>query len=105
METYAPFGDIVVVVHDVSGQSEVTDLHYLALREEDIPGSEVPMHTLKKVSKCDKQLIASYTSVFNPQFHPFPNRHTSLPQLSTASISVCISFQPSSFLMLFHIAL
>lgn len=30
--TYTPFGDVVVVVHDVSGQSKVADLHYLALR-------------------------------------------------------------------------
>lgn len=73
-ETYAPFGDIVVVMHDVSGQSKVTDLHYLALREEDIPGGEVPMHTLPKerVSKGDQQLIASYTIVFNSHFHPLP---------------------------------
>lgn len=35
-------------MHDVSGQSEVTDLHYLALREEDVPGGEIPMHTLQK---------------------------------------------------------
>lgn len=47
-ETYAPFGDIVVVMHDVSGKSKVTDLHYLALGEEDIPGCEVPMHALHK---------------------------------------------------------
>lgn len=50
METYAAFGDVVVVMHDVSSQSEVTDLHYLALREEDIPGSQISMHTLQRKS-------------------------------------------------------
>lgn len=41
-------------MHDVSGQSKVTDLHYLALREEDIPGCEVPVHTLKKTESEQK---------------------------------------------------
>lgn len=47
-QTYAPLGDIVVVMHYVSGQSEITDLDNLALREEDIPGCKVSMHTLQK---------------------------------------------------------
>lgn len=35
-------------MHDVSRQAEVTDLHYLALREEHVPGCKVPVHTLQK---------------------------------------------------------
>lgn len=50
-QTYASFGDIVVVMHDVPGQPEVTDLHYLALREEDVPGSQVAVNTLQNKQK------------------------------------------------------
>jgi hypothetical protein len=53
--TNTAFGDIVVVMHDVSGQAKVTDLHYLPLREQDVPSSQVPMHTL--YSKTDTQKI------------------------------------------------
>lgn len=56
--TYASFGDIVVVMHDVSGQSKVTDLDYFALREKYIPGCEVPVHTLHKIKEYGK-LISS----------------------------------------------
>lgn len=35
-------------MHDVPGQSKVTDLHYLALREEYVPGCKVSVHALKK---------------------------------------------------------
>ena len=45
-ETYAAFGNVVVVVHDVSGQAEVADLHNLSLGEEDVPGSQVSVYTL-----------------------------------------------------------
>lgn len=45
--TYASFGDIVVVMHDVSCQSKVANLHYLALREQDVPGSQISVDTLK----------------------------------------------------------
>lgn len=45
--TYASFGDVVVVVHDVSRQPKVADLHYLALREQDVPGSQISMDTLQ----------------------------------------------------------
>lgn len=48
METYTSFGDVIVIMHDVPGQSEVTDLHDIALREKDVPGSQVPMNTLQK---------------------------------------------------------
>lgn len=50
METYTSFGDIIVVMHDVSGQSKVTDLHYLALREKDVPGCQVAVNTLQNTS-------------------------------------------------------
>lgn len=42
-------------MHDVSRQSKVTDFHYLALREKDIPGSQIAVHTLqiqKKKTYC-----------------------------------------------------
>ena len=77
MVTYAAFGDVVVVVHDVSGQSEVTDLHDLALRQEDIPGCEVSMHTLHKKRKSAKlisgewhlicTIVASTSNILRPQ--------------------------------------
>lgn len=72
METYASFGHIIVVMHDVSGQSEVTDLHYLALREKDIPGSQVPVNTLEK-KKAQLQSAAAHcitAAAFRPNFTP-----------------------------------
>lgn len=45
--TYASFGDVVVVMHDVSRQSKVADLHYLALREQHVPGSQISVDTLQ----------------------------------------------------------
>lgn len=44
--TYAAFGDIVGISHYVPCQAKVTDLHQLPLTDEDIPGSQVTMHTL-----------------------------------------------------------
>lgn len=44
--THAAFGDIVGIPHDVPRQAKVTDLHQLPLTDEDIPGSQVTMHTL-----------------------------------------------------------
>lgn len=52
--TYASFGDVVVVVHDVSGQSEVADLHDLALGEQDVPGSQVSVDTLRSEKTVDE---------------------------------------------------
>lgn len=46
--TYASFGDVVVVMHDVSRQSKVADLHYLALREQDVPGGQISVDTLQE---------------------------------------------------------
>lgn len=57
-ETHASFGDVVVVVHDVSGQSEVTDLHYLALREEDVPGGQVAVNALPKQERERRSVAA-----------------------------------------------
>lgn len=44
--SYTAFGDVVGVVHDVSGQAEVTNLHQLALTDQNIPGSQIPMDAL-----------------------------------------------------------
>lgn len=44
--TYTAFGDVVGVMHDVSGQAEVTDLDKFTLTDQHIPGSEVPVDTL-----------------------------------------------------------
>ena len=44
--TYAAFRDVVGVMHDVSGQAEVTDLHQFALADQHIPGSKVTMDAL-----------------------------------------------------------
>lgn len=46
--TYASFGDVVVVVHDVPRQSKVADLHYLALRQQDVPGGQISVDTLQE---------------------------------------------------------
>lgn len=45
--TYAAFRDVVGVMHDVSGQAKVTDLHQFALTDQHIPCSEVTMDALK----------------------------------------------------------
>lgn len=44
--TYAAFGDVVGVMHDVSGQAEVTDFDKFALTDQHVPGSEVPVDAL-----------------------------------------------------------
>lgn len=44
--TYAAFWDVVGVVHDVSGQAKVTDLHEFALTDQHISGREVSMDAL-----------------------------------------------------------
>lgn len=44
--TYAAFGDVVGVMHDVSGQAEVTDLDKFALTDQHVPCSEVPVDAL-----------------------------------------------------------
>lgn len=44
--THTAFGDIVGIPHDVPRQAKVTYLHQLPLADEDIPGSQVTMHTL-----------------------------------------------------------
>lgn len=49
--TYASFGDVVVVMHDVSRQSKVADLHYLALREQDVPGGQISVDTLQEETR------------------------------------------------------
>lgn len=70
METYTSFGDVIVVMHDVSGQSEVTDLHYLALREKDIPGSQVPVNTLQNTNTLNSSsLHQSQVFSSNAKFH------------------------------------
>lgn len=43
---YAAFRDVVGIMHDVSGQTEVTDLHQFALTDQHVPGSEVTMDAL-----------------------------------------------------------
>lgn len=44
--TYAAFGDVVGVMHDISGQAKVTDLHKFALTDQHVSGREVTMDTL-----------------------------------------------------------
>lgn len=44
--THTAFGDVVGIPHDVPRQAKVTDLHQLPLTDEDIPGSQVTVHTL-----------------------------------------------------------
>lgn len=48
--TYAAFWDVVGVVHDVSGQAKVTDLHKFALTDQHISGREVSMDALRRDS-------------------------------------------------------
>jgi len=44
--TYAALGDIVGIMHDVSSQPKVTDLHDFSLSQEDITSCQVTVHTL-----------------------------------------------------------
>lgn len=44
--TYAAFRDVVGVVHDVSGQAKVTDLHKFALTDQHISCRKVSMDAL-----------------------------------------------------------
>lgn len=44
--THVAFGYVVGVVHDITGQAKVTDLHQLSLADENISGSQVTMNTL-----------------------------------------------------------
>lgn len=44
--TYAAFRHVVGIMHDVSGQTKVTDLHDFPLRQEDISSSQVPVDAL-----------------------------------------------------------
>lgn len=44
--TYTAFGDVVGVMHDVSGQTEITDLDKFTLTDQHVPGSEVSVDTL-----------------------------------------------------------
>lgn len=46
--TYAAFWDVVGVVHDVSGQAKVTDLHKFALTDQHISCREVSMDALRR---------------------------------------------------------
>lgn len=86
METYTPFGDVVVVMHDVSGQSEVADLHDLALRQKDIPGSQVPMNTLQNKKTCCSDL-----QCFNPTSDFAP--------AGTNGIYFCVYFISARFIL------
>ena len=45
--TYTAFGHVVRIMHDVSGQAKVTDLHDLPLRQEDVASRQVPVDTLR----------------------------------------------------------
>lgn len=42
-------------MHDVSGQTKVTDLHNLPLGQKDIAGSQVPVDTLRGKEKKKKK--------------------------------------------------
>lgn len=64
-------------MHDVSRQSKVADLHYLALREQDVPGSQISVDTLQN----ENSLLLTVPRVLAKPF-------VQLQLL--ASISVCI---------------
>lgn len=64
-------------MHDVSRQSKVADLHYLALREQDVPGSQISVDTLQN----ENSLLLTVPHVLAKPF-------VQLQLL--ASISVCI---------------
>ena len=44
--THAAFRDVVGIMHDVSGQAKVADLHQFALTDQHVPGSEITMNAL-----------------------------------------------------------
>lgn len=44
--THAAFRDVVGIMHDVSGQAKVADLHQFALTDQDIPSSKITMDAL-----------------------------------------------------------
>lgn len=44
--THAAFRDVVGIMHDVSGQAKVTDLHQFPLTDQNIPGGEVTVNAL-----------------------------------------------------------
>lgn len=91
-ETHASFGDVVVVVHDVPGQTEVADLYYLALGEQDVPGSQVAVDALQGKRKKPKSVTAPAAPKRlcpNTVSHPFiqPSDQPPACQVPTASIS------------------
>lgn len=45
-EAYTAFRHVVGIMHDVSGQAKVTDLHNFPLCQKDIAGSQVPVDAL-----------------------------------------------------------
>lgn len=45
--TYAAFGNVVRIMHDVSSQTKVTDLHNFPLSQKDITCCQVTVHTLQ----------------------------------------------------------
>lgn len=69
--THASFGDVVVVVHDVSGQPKVADLHDLALGEQDVPGGQVSVDTLRERGR-EKDPLSLTGPYFLSNIHCFP---------------------------------
>lgn len=61
--TYAAFGDVVGVVHDVSGQAKVADLDQFTLTDQHIPGSQIPVDALRE--KIPSANFVCLTSVKN----------------------------------------
>lgn len=51
--TYTAFGHVVRIMHDVSGQAKVTDLHDFPLRQEDVASRQVPVDTLRRQGRRD----------------------------------------------------
>lgn len=83
--TYASFGDVVVVVHDVSRQSKVADLHYLALREQDVPGGQISVDTLQgETHTC------AYSRLLMSPPSTLVQLQMAVLALRLASIPVCI---------------
>lgn len=46
--THVPLADIVWVFVDVSGQTEVADLHHFVVREQNVSSRQVSMNTLRE---------------------------------------------------------
>lgn len=44
--THAAFRDVVGIVHDVSGQAKIADLHQFSLTDQDVPSSKITMDAL-----------------------------------------------------------